>query len=75
MKVEGKSRNAIWVHVNAAPLGTQVFHTRLKNGESKRQPGQVRIYYSQLNNDPFVAGASGKVFTIQILEQRNCILT
>jgi hypothetical protein len=37
MKVEGKSRNAIWVHVNAAPLGTQAFTSEqiLKNGESK----------------------------------------
>ena len=78
MKVEGKSRNAIWVHVNAAPPGTQVFHTRA--GSSKMEALKCNqamrgIYYFQLNNDPFVAGAPSKVFTIKIFEQGNCILT
>ena len=76
MKVEGKSRNANCVHVNAVPQGTQVFHTRriIKIGESQRQPGHAVVHCFQLNNDSFVAGASGKVFTIQIFEQGNCIL-
>jgi hypothetical protein len=84
MKVEGKSRYAICEHVNAAHRGTQVFHAVpsvsypgriLQKSESKAQHGHAVIHWFQLNNDSFVAGASGKMFTIQIFEQRYCVLT
>lgn len=77
MKVEGKSRTLFWVHVNAAHRGTQVFHTQtiLQNENLKHNTAMRVFIVFGLNNDPFVAGASGKTFAIQIFEQRNRILT
>ncbi len=49
-------------HVNASPLGTQVFQKALKSGLT-------------LENDPLVPGPQRDAFTIKIFEQWNRVFT
>ena len=60
------------MHVTATLQGTQVFRTPAepKSENLDGNAGLGESYYSQLDNNAFVAGAAGYVFAIQVLEQR-----
>lgn len=77
MKVEGKSRYAISGCMLQPRLKERKFFKPLAEPGGKEREHAVateRLHF-QLDNDTFVTGAPGYVFAIQILQQRNRILT